>query len=81
MPFKVDYFVERYAAMRRGVQPHPYHIDETTCEELLSMDFVFLAADGGRTKKLFGFYADLEQEHYSAYTIDGNHLLNEDQPE
>jgi hypothetical protein len=31
-------------------------------------------------KKLFGFYADLELEHNSSYTIDGNHLLNEDQP-
>lgn len=31
-------------------------------------------------KKLFGFYADFEHEHYSAYTIDGNHLLNEDRP-
>ena len=30
-------------------------------------------------KKLFGFYADLESEHYSAYTIDGNSLINEDQ--
>jgi hypothetical protein len=29
-------------------------------------------------KKLFGFYADLEHELCSAYTIDGNHLLNED---
>ncbi len=32
-------------------------------------------------KQLFGFYADLEHEHYSAYSLDGNHLLNEDQPE
>lgn len=31
-------------------------------------------------KKLFGFYGDLEDEHYSIYTIDGNHLLNEDLP-
>jgi hypothetical protein len=30
-------------------------------------------------KKLFGFYLDLEHEHHSAYTIDGNHLSNEDQ--
>lgn len=30
-------------------------------------------------KKLFGFYADLEHELFTAYTIDGNHLLNEDQ--
>jgi hypothetical protein len=33
-----------------------------------------------RWKKLFGFYGDLEDEHYSAYTIDGNHLINEDLP-
>jgi hypothetical protein len=32
-------------------------------------------------KQHYGFYADLEHEHYAAYTVDGNHLLNEDQPE
>lgn len=31
-----------------------------------------------RWKKWSGFYHDLEAEHYSAYTIDGNHLVNED---
>jgi hypothetical protein len=30
-------------------------------------------------KKLFGFYLDLEHEHHTAYTIDGNHLCNDDQ--
>ena len=30
-------------------------------------------------KKLCGFYRDLEREHFSAYEVDGNHLLNEDQ--
>ena len=34
-----------------------------------------------RWKKLWGFYLDLEREHFSAYTIDGNHLLNEDKAE
>lgn len=29
-------------------------------------------------KKLQGFYRDLEGEHFSVYTVDGNHLLNED---
>jgi hypothetical protein len=29
-------------------------------------------------KKLFGFYRDLEGEHYSTYTVDGNTLINED---
>ncbi|MCW2750770.1 MAG: UBA/THIF-type binding fold protein, partial [Aeromicrobium sp.] len=31
-----------------------------------------------RWKKLAGFYLDFDHEHYSTYTIDGNHLLNED---
>jgi hypothetical protein len=31
-----------------------------------------------RWKKLFGFYLDLGREHFSTYTINGNHLLNED---
>lgn len=33
-----------------------------------------------RWKKLFGFYNDFDQEHYSTYTIDGNILLNDDKP-
>jgi len=30
-------------------------------------------------KKICGFYQDLENEHFSAYTINGNSLINEDQ--
>ncbi len=30
-------------------------------------------------KKLRGFYLDLEKEHHSTYTIDGNTLINDDQ--
>lgn len=33
-----------------------------------------------RWKKERGIYADLEQEHHSLYGIDGNHIVNEDQP-
>ena len=29
-------------------------------------------------KKLFGVYRDLEKEHFSAYTLDGNTIVNED---
>jgi hypothetical protein len=29
-------------------------------------------------KKLFGFYTDFEREFSSTYTLDGNHVLNED---
>ncbi len=31
-----------------------------------------------RWKKLLGFYVDLEKESTAIYTVDGNHLLNED---
>src|SRR3546814_12306698 len=34
-----------------------------------------------RWKRLRGFYKDLEGEHFSLFTLDGNHLLNEDHPE
>ena len=30
-------------------------------------------------KKLYGFYLDLEREFHSAYTLDGNTIINEDQ--
>ena len=30
-------------------------------------------------KKLFGFYADFEKEHFSTYSLDGNLIINEDQ--
>lgn len=32
-----------------------------------------------RWKKYFGFYADLEGEHFTTYTIDGNAMTNEDE--
>lgn len=31
-----------------------------------------------RWKKLCGFYRDLEEEHHSIYTLDGNNIINED---
>lgn len=31
-------------------------------------------------KKIRGFYRDLEREHHSTYTTDGNMLLNGDVP-
>jgi hypothetical protein len=33
-----------------------------------------------RWKRLRGFYKDLEGEHFSLFTLDGNHMLNEDRP-
>lgn len=33
-----------------------------------------------RWKRHRGFYKDLEGEHFSLFTLDGNHMLNEDRP-
>lgn len=157
-PKKVHYFADGYAPMRKGLVPHPVHIDEGSLELLDGLAFVFLCIDTGdakraivdkledngirfidvgmgiyeadgklggilrvtastperrdhfhrhvgfggegagdiyaqniqiadlnalnatlaviKWKKLFGFYADLEQEHASNYTIDGNTISN-----
>jgi ThiF family len=34
-----------------------------------------------RWKKYLGFYADLEEEHFSCYNVDGNNIVNDDQNE
>jgi hypothetical protein len=160
-PNKANYYAAIYSRMRRGMIAHPYFVDEATVDELMGIDFIFLALDLGpakqlivtrleeagisfidvgmgvaeegdalggivrvttstsdhpagprgripfsdgaaendysqniqiadlnalnaalaviKWKKLVGFYRDLENEHFSAYTIDGNHLLNDDQ--
>lgn len=161
--FKVDYFADIYARMRRGVIPHRYHLTADTVAELDGANFVFICMDAGNAKralitrlersgvpfvdvgigleitdgdslvglvrtttstaakrdhvrdnhrisfegdgndvynniqvadlnalnaalavikwkKLFGFYADHTREHFSAYAINCNALVNEDKP-
>ena len=48
---KVDYFAERYSKMKRQIVAHPYPVDEMNVSELGAADFVFLALDGGATKR------------------------------
>ncbi len=48
---KVDYFVERYGAMRKGFVSHPYFLDESNVSELGGFDFVFVCVDKGRARK------------------------------
>ena len=52
MPNKAEYHRDRYAAMRRGIIAHPYHIDESNISELRDMTFVFVTMDAGPGKKL-----------------------------
>ena len=48
---KADYFVERYSAMRKGLVPHPYFLDESNVSELAGFDFVFVCVDKGKARK------------------------------
>ncbi len=50
-PRKADYFSNIYSQMRRNIFAHGY-LDESTADELRGMDFVFLALDQGRGRRL-----------------------------
>lgn len=49
-PKKVEYFAQRYAAMRHGIVAHPYSLDATNADELKGMDFAFVSMDTGESK-------------------------------
>jgi hypothetical protein len=49
---KVDYYARRYDPMRRAIIPHPVYVTQDNVDELLAMDFVFLAMDSGEDKKV-----------------------------
>lgn len=51
-PFKVDYYADRYEPLRRGINPRPIFVTEDSVDELLGMDFVFLAMDANADKKV-----------------------------
>jgi ThiF family len=51
-PMKVDYLADRYSAMRRGIIPHGYELDESNVAELDDMSFVFLAVDNESSKRV-----------------------------
>ena len=47
----VDYFVDLYSRMRKGLYAHPYLIDATNVHELHEMTFVFVAIDDAPAKE------------------------------
>lgn len=49
---KVRHYGEIYSGTRQEIIEHPYYIDETTVDELREIDFVFLAIDSGKARKL-----------------------------
>lgn len=48
---KVDYFLERYDPMRKGILPHPYYLDASNVTELAGFDFVFVCVDRGPARR------------------------------
>ena len=50
VPRKASYFRDIYSAMHRDIVIHE-HVDESTIDELLSMAFVFVAIEGGDSRK------------------------------
>jgi ThiF family len=49
---KVAWFERIYSRMRKNIHMHDYYVDESNVEELRDMDFVFIAADSGKAKRL-----------------------------
>src|SRR6185437_7790510 len=67
----------------RAKERIPFHDDEGNNEyskniQIADLNCLNAAMAVIRWKKLFGFYRDLEREHYTTLTLDGNFLLNED---
>jgi ThiF family len=52
IPYKVDYWHDIYSRMHRGIVPHQVQIDASNVDLLREMDFVFICADAGASKKL-----------------------------
>jgi hypothetical protein len=50
--FKVDFHAARYDALRWGIHPHAVYVTADNVDDLLRMDFVFLAMDATDDKKV-----------------------------
>ena len=55
-PNKTDYLKGMYGNMHRHIFSHSYHLDEENLGELAALDFVFIAMDSGRCKRLIVDY-------------------------
>jgi len=49
---KVDYYKDRYSPMRRQIVAHGIYVDDSNADELGEMDFVFIAVDDGKARRL-----------------------------
>jgi hypothetical protein len=51
-PSKVAHYADVYGQMRRGIFPHEGFLDDTTVDQLVGFDFVFLCVDKPAVRKL-----------------------------
>lgn len=51
-PKKVDWFHAIYDRMHMGIIPHPYHVGAEQLRELEGFDFVFVAIDDAKARKI-----------------------------
>lgn len=76
MPDKQDH-VERRISFQAGAEDDAYS-QNIQVVELNALNATLAVL---RWKRLLGFYRDAEQEFHSCYTIDGNHIANDDHHE
>ena len=50
-PNKADYLAAIYSNMHKRIVPHPCNADEANYNEIIQLDFVFVAIDAGPSKK------------------------------
>lgn len=51
-PYKVNWFADIYSRMHMGIIPHPVHVTEENLKELAGFDFVFVAIDDAKARKI-----------------------------
>lgn len=74
-PQHMDHVVSRVSCVDEADNEYDQNI------QIADLNMLNAALAVIRWKKHFGFYLDFEQEFSSVYTLDGNHLVNEDQAE
>ena len=69
---KVEYYLQIYDAMRKGIVPHADYITEDNIQQLAGFSFIFLCVDKGPVRKLI---SDFLREHKIPFIDVGMDLM------
>ena len=69
---KVNYYLQKYDAMRSGIVPHTDYLTEENINELAGFNFVFLCVDKGPVRKLI---SDFLQENNVSFIDVGMDIM------